>query len=230
MGEEEKRIKAMVAEANRLSKTGRNTGALTILEKAAHKATYMFPIGAIDRSKGLIYHYKDRIYQAMGECQKAMTSLEYAIGFRSKSDDPVAKAYSVFQQFICKIYCKLPISEEEVEETKMALTAAMAKKTAAISDIGNMMQNLAYVEQIRGDIEKAILFYEMTLKARETAGDGRGYALTQARLAEIYWNDMEGMGSLATEHGMSALEYFEKINDVERIKQVKDIFGWEWTR
>jgi hypothetical protein len=54
---------------------------------------------------------------------------------------------------------------------------------------------------------------------REEAEDARGYALTQARLAECYKE--LGKDTEARKHGTSALEYFEKIGDIERIKQVK---------
>ena len=70
------------------------------------------------------------------------------------------------------------------------------------------------------------MFYKMTLNARREAQDERGLALTEARLAEEYWK-MEGRGDLAMSFGGRALEYFKRTGDVERIKQVKDIFGWE---
>ena len=221
---DEEKIKAMVDRANQLSKEGNNLEALGILEQARRKATFMLPIDAINRSEGLVYHYMGRVEQAMGDYKQAVTSLEFAI--RLRDNDPVAKAskvYSVFQRFICKIYGKLPITDEEVEETKMALTAAMASNAATIADIGNMMQNLAYVEQVRGDIEKAILFYEMTLAVREKVYDVRGRALTYARLAECYKEVHRDV--LAKAYAGIALEYFEDTNDVERVEQVRKIFG-----
>ena len=216
---DEERIKAMVDRANQLSKEGNNYEASMILEEALNKATYMLPIDAIDRSKGLVYHYKGRVEQAMGRYELAVESLNWALSYRQ--NNPVDYAYTMFQLFICKIYGKLPITDEEVEETKMALTAAMAKNAASIADIGNMMQNLAYIEQVKGSVEKAITFYKMTLEAREEAGDERGIALTQARLAECY--KINGQSYEARDSASFALGYFIKTNDKERIKQVEKV-------
>ena len=225
---DEERINKMVDEVNALQKSGKNKEALGLLDKVFKELRAMFGPTLISATQqflaGRMWHYRGRVLQAMNQYDEAIDALNTAINLRK--NDAVSRAYSVFQKFICKQYGEFPISDEEVEETKLALSIAWANKAATIADIGNMMQNLAYVEQTKGDTEKAILFYEMTLKSRETAGDARGYALTQARLAEIYW-EMKGMGPLAIRHGKSALEYFEKTNDVERIKQVKAVFGWE---
>ena len=112
----------------------------------------------------------------------------------------------------------MAISGAEVRGTKQALIIAMVDDAASTVDIGNFMQNLAYVEQVKGEINKAILFYEMTLKARETAEDARGYALTQARLAECYKE--LGEDAKAKKYGELALKYFKSTGDKERIEQV----------
>ncbi len=225
METDEERIKVMVEEANRFSKEGRNLEALGILEQALNKAKYMLPIDAIDRSNGLVFHYMGRVEQAKGDYKQAVASLGFALGYRK--DNSVDYAYTAFQLFICKDYGKLPISDEDVKETKIALSRAMMDHAATFQDIGNMMQNVAYVEQKKGYIHKAVLFYKMTETIREEADDKRGLALTQARLAEIYWKMMGGTGPLAMSYGREALRYFGEINDVERIEQVKAIFGWE---
>ena len=222
---DEERIKAMVEEANRLQKVGKYEEALDILFGVSEEVSSFFPEGGVKQSLfGLVYHYTGSTLQRMGQYDRAIVALGGAVEFREQ--DPVAKAYSMFQLFICKQYGELSISDGEVEDTKAALTAAMANKAATIADIGNMMQNVAYVEQVKGDTEKAILFYEMTLKPRETAGDARGYALTQARLAECHLkigSDKEVIWKYAG----SALEYFEKTGDVERVKQINTVLGWK---
>ena len=219
-----KRIEDMVAEANQLQKNGKHQEALEQLGLAMAEID-LLPDGEIkDSLLGLALHYRGSTLQRMGRYGNAVEALIRAIEVRE--NDPIAKAYSVFQLFICKIYGKFLMSDKEIEETKMALTAAMANNAATIADIGNFLQNIAYVEQVKGDINKAVTFYKMTLEARKEADDERGIALTWARLAEIYW-DIDGKGLLAIRHGKSALEYFQKRGDVDRIKQVKDIFGWE---
>ena len=217
-----KEIERMIDRANGLSKKGNNNAARQVLDEAWSQTEYLSEDSA-ESLRGLICHYSGRIFQALGEYETAVRELEEAIRFRE--NDLVPRAYSVFQLFICKIYGKLPISDEEVEETKAALTAAMANKAATFADIGNMMHNLAYIEQVIGSVHRAILFYKMTLESRREAGDKRGYALTEARLAECYKE--VGDNGLAMSHGKSALEYFEITGDVERTKQVKDIFGWK---
>ena len=222
MNIKEKEIRRMVEEANRLSKKGEGAGAMDLLDKAWRKVDHVYYFHS-KSLKGLICHYIGRVWQSIEEYERVVEELARAIEFRE--NDPIAKAYSVFQLFICKVYGKLLITDEEVRDTKMALTAAMADKAATIADIGNMTQDLAYVEQVRGTTEKAVIFYKMTLAAREEAEDARGYALTQARLAECYKEI--GEDAKAKKYGKSALEYFEKTGDVERVKQVKAVFGWE---
>jgi tetratricopeptide (TPR) repeat protein len=218
-------IKRIVNEANGLSKKGENEEALQLLREAWNETEYL-PAGPTAlKARGLIYHYQGRVEQAMGRYGDAVVSLEYALGFRK--DVPVDYAYTMFQRFICKVYARLPISDAEVKETKMALSTAFVDKEATIMDVGNFLQDIAYIEQTKRSAEKAILFYRMTETVREEADDKRGLALTQARLAEIYWKMMEGTGPLAMSYGRDALGYFEGEGDKERIKQVKDIFGWE---
>ena len=224
MKTDEERIKAMVEEANRLQKNGKYEEALEQLNKSFDKINVL-PEGQIQQFLlGLTWHYRGSTLQRMGRYDRAVKAIAMAIAFRE--NDPIARAYSVFQLFICKQYGKIAILDKEVKETKMALLKAMTDDAASIQDIGNMMQNVAYIEQKNGSVEKAILFYKMTLEAREEALDKRGRALTEARLAEVYWN-MAGRGDLAMSFGRRALTYFEKTGDKERIKQVKAIFGWE---
>jgi len=224
MEAEEERIKAMVKGANQLSKIGKNKEALELLDRAFANAQFLPDSEKKQSLQGLICHYTGRIWQAMGRYEAAAHELQCSIDFRK--NDSVACTYSVFQLFICKVYGNIPISDKEVEETKLALLKGTVDKSATIADIGNFLQNLAYVEQVKGDTNKAILFYKTTLTVREEAQDERGLALTKARLAEVYWK-IEGGGPLAISYGKEALEFFKRTGDIERIGQVKKIFGWE---
>jgi tetratricopeptide (TPR) repeat protein len=212
----EEEIREMVAEANGLSRKGENAKAMDLLSEADRMVVNEYHPHK-DSLMGLVCHYRGRVFQSISAYEEAVEELERAIEYRE--NDLIAKAYSVFQRFICKIYGKLSITDQEVEETKMALFAAMANNAASIEDIGNFLQNIAYIEQVKGSVEKAVAFYKMTLVMREEAEDARGYALTQARLAECYkalGNDAE-----AERHGKSALEYFEKTGDIQRVRQVQ---------
>jgi tetratricopeptide (TPR) repeat protein len=214
----EQNIKAMVAEANQLSKEGENAKAMDLLIEANRMVVDEYHPHK-DSLMGLVCHYKGRLFQSIGAYKEAVEDLERAIEFRK--NDLVAKAYSAFQLFICKIYGKLSITDQEVKETKMALGMALADDAASIADIGNFLQNIAYIEQVEGSVEKAVAFYKAALVMREEAEDARGYALTQARLAECY--KTLGKDTDAKRHGESALEYFTKTHDTERIKQVESV-------
>jgi len=214
---EEKKIREIVDEANRLSKVGKNKEALAQLNMAFDEINLLLEVEIQQSLLGLTWHYRGSTLQRMGRYNRAVEAIEMAIAFRKK--DPIARAYSVFQLFICKDYGNIPISDKEVEETKVALLKAMANDAATIADIGNMMQNVAYIEQVKGNINKAILFYHMTEVSRRKANDERGLALTWARLAECY--KIDGNNELAISYGEKALDYFEGTSDIERIKQVK---------
>jgi len=85
-------------------------------------------------------------------------------------------------------------------------------------------KNLAYIEQKRGDIRKAVWLYQVAEMFRRIANDQRGLALTWARLGECY--RQIGEKQKAQEYGERALRYFEEIGDVERVQQVKrKVFG-----
>ena len=214
-------IKGMVNEANRFQKEGEYEEALEQLNKAFDKIN-LLPEDQIQQFLlGLTWHYRGSTLQRMGRYDKAVEAIAMAIAFREK--DLIARAYSMFQLFICKVYGNIPISDKEVKETKMALSRAFVDKAATIIDVGNFLQNIAYIEQTKGDIEKAISFYCATEVIRLKASDMRGLALTWARLAECY--KIDGKNELAMSYGEKAINYFEVTGDVERIKQVEDIFG-----
>lgn len=216
-------IKGIVYEANGLSKRGENEEALQLLQGAWGEVEYLPEGSRTKLLKGLICHYEGRVLQTMGKYEDAVESLQYAAGYRE--DDPIQLAYTCFQMFICKVYGNIQISDEEIEETKMALLKAMNDDAATTADVGNMMQNVAYIKQVSGDIEKAISFYHMTEVSRRRANDERGLVLTWARLAECY--KINDKNELAISYGRKAIDYFEGTGDIERIKQIKDIFGWE---
>ena len=217
---EEKKIREIVDEANGLSKKGENEEALQLL-RGCWDETESLPFSVRkDPLRGLICHYRGRVLQTMGKYEQAVEELQEAEGYRQ--DNPVDYAYTAFQLFICKEYGKLPISDEEVEATKFVLLEGIVDKAATIADIGNFLQNVAYIEQVKGDTEKAILFYDMTLASREMAHDERGRALTYARLAECH-KEVGGEDEFAKMYAQRALEYFENTGDKERIEQVKKV-------
>lgn len=137
METDEERIKAMVEEADQLSKRGENKESLKQLDCAWEETESLSFSVRKDPLRGLICHYRGRVLQAIGRYELAVEELQEAA--RCRKDNLIDYAYTMFQLFICKTYGNLPISDEEVEETKMALLKAIADDTATIVDIGNMM-------------------------------------------------------------------------------------------
>ena len=172
-----------------------------------------------DESKplmGWIRHMEGRILQATGKHLEADHKYREAMELRRK--DPVQFGYTVFQRFINKDYAGITPEPKEVKETKIAIWQ-WADAAKDPKELGDVFQNLAYIEQKQGDIKKAIWFYKVAEVFRRIANDERGFALTWARLGECYRQLKEGQK--AKEYGRKALKYFEKVGDVERIKQVK---------
>jgi tetratricopeptide (TPR) repeat protein len=220
MGKEE--IKEIIDKAKGFSERGHNLAALQLLQEALDEANFWsLSDKEVWMRKGLIYHCRGIIERAMGDYEEAFVSLQFACGFRHSANDTIGYAYSAFQLLRCKEYGKLPITDQEIEETKKALFAAMANSAASIADIGNMLQNLAYVEQVRGDIEKAIFFYEMVLGARRKAKDQQAIAFVSLRLAECY--KANGQSYEARDSASFALGYFLSIDDEERIEEAKKV-------
>ena len=212
---DEERIKGMVAEAKRLQKQGENEEALQLL----HKAWDESEIESLPRNiAGLISRCEGRILRIMGRYNAASIALKYTA--ECMRDNLIDYANAIFELFACMHDGDIQISDEEVQETRAALIAAMFSNEAKIEDdIGNMMQNLAWIEQLMENTEKAIIFYKMALAAREEAGDARGYALTQACLVECYV-EAKSDWKIIWKYADSALEYFGKIGDTERIEQI----------
>jgi len=213
-------IRGLVDEANRLSRKGENEEALQLLRETWNELEYLNERKA-ELLRGLICHYRGRVLQRMGQYEEAVEELQEAAGYRK--DNPIDYAYTMFQLFICKIYGKIPISDKETKETKMALLEAVVDNTASIQDIGNMMQNIGYIEQVKGSIEKAILFYEMSLRTPQSSVDEHGSTLTKARLAECYKRLAEcykeiGKNEIARAYAGAALSYFN-ISAEKEIKR-----------
>ena len=133
----------------------------------------------------LIRHYEGRFLQAAGEHLRAEEKLQMAKEIAIELGDPVGLGYSTFQWFINRDYGGIFLSPEELRETKKALWGWM-DATKNPRDLGDVFQNLAYIEQRKGDIEKAIWFYQVAEAFRGIANDQRGFALTWARLGECY--------------------------------------------
>jgi tetratricopeptide (TPR) repeat protein len=208
-------VREMINQAVQSQRRGEWEKGLELLGKSEKKTKFLAKDEAMSLL-GLIWHYRGRIEQAMGEYKKAMRSLRRAASIRR--GDPINRAYSLFQQFICADYGGIWLSPRKVREIKRALWEGIdtAKDPRFL---GDAYQNLAYIESRQGDIEKAIWFYHVVEKFREIANDQRGFALTWARLGECY--KKIGEEEKAREYGEKALNYFEEVGDPERIQQVK---------
>lgn len=216
---ESEKVREMVNEAAKLQRKGEWEEGLKLLREA-EKRTESLSENEAKPLKGLIWHYRGRIAQAMGQYNEAVARLEDAILIRK--GDPIGYGYSVFQLFICKDYAGYPISLLEIDGTKRALLE-MVDASKNPQEIGDVSQNLAYIEQRKGDIEKAIWFYQVAETFRGIANDQRGFALTWARLGECY--ERINQEQKAREYAEKALGFFKEVGDIERIAQVEAVLA-----
>lgn len=181
---------------------------------------YLYSESDDKRLKGLIRHCEGRILQTLGRFNEAIEKLQEAVELRK--EDPIGHGHSKFQLFICKDYAGIPISSEEIDETWEA-TWKMMRAASQDNDMkthGDAIHNLGYIKFKTRDVKEAIDYYLWARVVREVANDRQGLALTWARLAECY--KIIGDNVKARQYGEKALKYFEKVGDVERIKQVKN--------
>ncbi len=220
MNEIEKRLEKVVNQATEFQRNNQGEEGLKLLAVFAEEIKSL-PCGEIEYPMGSIRHHQGRILHSMGKYQSAVAKLDEAIEWRK--NDPIQWAYSMFQRFIAKVYGKIFISPEEIIETKKSQYILIDASKSA-KQIGDAWQNLGYIEEQFGSIEKTILFYHATECYRKLAKDIRGLALTQARLGECY--KKVGKIRKADDYGKKALKYFEEAGDLERIRQVKEnVFG-----
>jgi tetratricopeptide (TPR) repeat protein len=142
--------------------------------------------------------------------------------------DPIGTAYTIFQlAMLEETFNKngedvLPYflkAKPYVEKAMDILQGKVLRGNASSKDkedYGNMLHNLAYILQRKGDIKKAKINYQIALDCRHITGDKRGEGLTLARLAEI-----EGDIEVAEKYLDDAYKIFDSIGDVDRLKQVR---------
>jgi tetratricopeptide (TPR) repeat protein len=214
----EEEIKKMVDKAKELSKRGHNKAAIQLLREAWYEVKGL-PAGRARPLKGSIRHYQGIAEQAMGQHGRAVKELEYALGYRK--DSTVDYAYIMFQLFDCKVDGDIPITDEEVEETKMALGMALVDDAATNADIGNFLLDISYIEQTRGNVDKAIVFYTTVLGVQQKVNDNRKIALAQIGLAEC--NLELGEKYFANVYANQALRFFLTENDKKGTERVRNV-------
>ncbi len=218
-------IDKLIMTANSLRMKGEYDQALNLLNEA-EKIAKELRNDMRKRAMGDISHHKARTLQAMGRYKESLIEIEKAIRLRRK--DPIQRVYSMFQRYILKTYAGMKILSKEAKETEKALLAAIVESEDA-KQIGDFFQNLAYIEQKYRSVHKAILFYKTAMIFREEANDERGKAMTQARLAECYnqladKEESQEFKFRALTYGLKALDYFKKVGDPERVKQMQSVF------
>jgi len=217
---ESEEIKKMINQALDLQRKGEWEKGLKLLQEAEGK-TKLLPENESKPLMGQIRHTESRILQAMGKHIEA--DQKYREAKEIRREDLIQFGYTVFQIFLNKEYAGIPIKSYEIKETKVAIWQ-WADAIKNPKELGDVFQNLAYIEQKQGDIKKAIWLYQVAEVFRGIANDKRGFGLTWARLGECY--RQIGEDQKAQEYGKKALKYFEEIGDSERIRQVKEnIFG-----
>lgn len=176
---------------------------------------------------GEVMHQFGVTYQNMKDWPTAFDYLSIAACYRSSIGDLIGRAYTFFQIPMCrlargdKVEDVMPDFERAEEAINMAIPGAV--EADDYKTLGNMYQNLAYTSQQKRDLRQAINLYHETLGYRKIVKDRRGEGLTLARMAECY-KELGGMSiSDAKIHAKGALEIFQEIGDVNRIKQVEKV-------
>lgn len=214
------KIKETVNRATELQRKGLGSQGVQLLEEAEREVKSL-PENKLRFLMGMIRHQEGRIFQSLGDYQMAVTKLQEAIKLRK--DDPIQRAYSMFQLYICKTYGKILITDEEIAETKKALWMVI-NVSGDLKEVGDAYHNLGFIHAEQGDMTGAVRYSLRALGFKKEAKDERGIALIWARLGEYFRKT--GDNQKAEDYGKKALGYFEKTGDIERIQQVKkNIFG-----
>jgi len=172
---------------------------------------------------GRLLHDRGTTLQGASRFDEALVSLRAAYLVRRAAGDAIGASYSAFQIPMCRNLAGDPHDDllEEFRQAKNILSQILSEEAAKIevAHEGNLRQNLAFCLQREGEHESALEMYNEVLSLREQADDQRGYAMTQARIAEC----LLGLGRLdeAESTAQAALEYFEKIQDQNRIQQLR---------
>lgn len=171
-------------------------------------------------------HQLGATLQNMGKDYKAALScLWCAIAYRQAIRDSIGLAYSYFQVPMCRLASgeKLEAVMPDFQKASKAIIIAisLAKRKDDYKVLGDLHHNLAYISQIEGNrYSAAIGIYSEALIYRRKAEDKRGEGLTLARLAECFLESGDFQPAIAKDYAKNALQIFQKIGDVNRIKQV----------
>ncbi|MBI4138069.1 MAG: tetratricopeptide repeat protein [Candidatus Wildermuthbacteria bacterium] len=172
---------------------------------------------------GRLLHDRGTTLQGAKRFQESLEFLGAAFLLRQGSGDFLGASYSRFQMAMCRFVAG---GSEAALAQEFKSAAAMLedllerlKDSLEVSHEGNLRQNLAFCIQQDGRHGEALELYREVLLFRQQAGDNRGYAMTQSRMAECLLN----LGHLreANEVAHRALLYFESIGDLNRIAQVR---------
>jgi tetratricopeptide (TPR) repeat protein len=165
-----------------------------------------------------ICHARATVFQGMQEFQEAEKELKRALEKRQRIKDVKGIAYTSFELFILSKIAGKP-TPVWWEESRRALIAALLLPESDYHK-GNFLQNLAFLHQSISDYYRALQLYSSALIIKEKAKDERGKGLTYARIAECHL--ALGNEKSAREYAGLAMEIFKKINDQQRIDQVKN--------
>lgn len=221
MNELKNKLEEVVNQSLKLSRKGQSEEGLRLLADFAEEIKSL-PEKEIRPLMGTICHTEGRVLQSMGKYHSAVSKLQEAIELRK--DDPIQRAYSMFQLFICKTYGKILITDKEIAETKKALWRVI-NASGDLKEVGDAYHNLGFIHAEDGDMIGAIQYSLRALGFKKEAKDERGIALIWARLGE-YYRKIGDNQKVYEYYGKKALKYFEETEDIERIRQIKEnVFG-----
>ncbi len=161
--------------------------------------------------------------QNMGKDYKAALScLWCTIAYRQAIRDPNL-VYSYFQIPMCRLASgekvKDVMPDFMVAQRAITMTISLAARKDDFKVLGDMWHNTGYICQIQENYRDALAAYNYALSDRIMTKDKRGAGLTYARMSEC-WKKL-GETKNAKLNAKKALEIFQEIGDVNRIKQVE---------
>ena len=205
-------VKEVIGTVANLQREGKNEKALEILKRAIQTIPNLSY-----EEEGVIHHWQGRVYQLMGEYERAAIQLGLAMDFRE--GDPEQYGYSAFQRYYCRVHDpKVEVAEEEIKEIQKVLFRMSTSRDEPKLN-GVVKHNLAYVAQKSGNIDEAIVLYKAAEILIRESQDEWDRALTLYRLGQCH--KIKGEKAEAKEYGEKALPTFEEAGDLKRIEDVK---------
>jgi len=162
------------------------------------------------KDEGTLLNNIARVYDALGQREKALTQYEQALAIMREVGDRSGEGTTLNN--IAAVYSALGQKEKALEQYEQAL--AIMREVGDRSGEGTTLNNIARVYDALGQREKALTQYEQALAIMREVGDRSGEGATLNNIAAVY---------SALEQKEKALAQFEQALAI--IREVGDRSG-----